>query len=71
MTGRAYTVDEIDQLRIVVENKWLFGSYKLDGVSFSRSYKEEERAAAVEQMVRTHMFAGHTAQDLLDSEVAA
>lgn len=34
----------------------------------SRPYREEDKARVVEEMVRTHMLAGHTADDLLDSE---
>lgn len=73
MGERAYTVREIDALRAAVEKKWLFGSYnpwdRADGGSIcSRSYRGEEKAAAVEEMVRTHMLAGHTAEDLYASE---
>lgn len=69
MSERAYTVREIDDLRKAVENKWLFGSYMPSQISgFSRSYNEVEKAACVEQLVRTHMMAGHTAEDLYASE---
>ena len=73
MSERAYTVSELDALRSVVENKWLFGTYGRQlhesGISISRSYREDEKAVCVEQLVRTHMLAGHTAEDLLQSEV--
>lgn len=66
---RSYTVREIDALRAACENKWLFGSYRVpDGITIGRSYREGEKTAAVEEMVRTHMLAGHTAEDLLGSE---
>ena len=69
MTDRAYTVRELDDLRRVVEHKWLFGSYSLalNNVT-SRIYREEEKQKAVEERTRTHMLAGHTAQDLYESE---
>ena len=97
---RKYSVAEIDALRKVVEQKWLWGRYSGPprfprnvtpqtpytdkfgnsygspievpwGVS-SRVYKETEKTAAVEQLVvRTHMLAGHTAEDLLASEQPA
>jgi hypothetical protein len=67
---RAYTVSEIDALRDAVENKWLWGSYSGPSrdADFSRAYKPEEKQKAVEEMVRTHMIAGHSAEDLLASE---
>jgi hypothetical protein len=72
MSERKYSVTEIDALRRAVENKWLFGSYGQTGsaphAGFSRSYREDEKMIAVEQMVRTHMLAGHTAEDLYASE---
>lgn len=74
MPERAYTVTELDALRQVVEHKWLFGRYTpyatrpgeitLGG----RWWKAEEKILSVEAMVRTHMLAGHTAEDLLASE---
>lgn len=68
MTERAYTVKEIDDLRRCCENKFLWGTYSFPASSrFSRQYKEEEKSACVENMVRTHMLAGHTAEDLLAS----
>lgn len=69
MTERSYTISELDALRQAVDTKWLFGTYypPLSGGS-SRSYFEHERTKAVEELVRTHMLAGHTANDLYDSE---
>lgn len=69
MNDRKYSVSELNALRGAVENKWLWGRYNLCGSGgFSRSYSEEEKTKAVEQMVRTHMCAGHTAEDLYASE---
>jgi len=72
MNERKYSVSEINELRRAVEYKWLFGSYTPhfnEGGSCSRSYHEEEKTKAVEEIVRTHMIAGHTAEDLYASEV--
>lgn len=67
MTERAYTVPEIDALRQVCERKYLWGSYDLaPNGRCSRSYMEQDMVVAVEQMVRTFMLAGKTAQDLVD-----
>lgn len=68
MSERAYTVSELDALRSAVESKWLFGAYRTRGITYGRSYKEAEKAACVEELVRTHMMAGHTAEDLYASE---
>lgn len=66
---RAYTVKELDDLRGTCLSRWLWGSYRGPvGDCVSRPYRAEERDRAVEEMVRTHMLAGHTAQDLIDSE---
>jgi hypothetical protein len=65
--NRAYTVFEIDQLRQVVEAIWLYGNPSPGGRSgpfVSRVYGENEKSVAVEEMVRTHMLAGHTADDI-------
>lgn len=69
MTEKKYSVSELDALRIAVEHKWLWGTYNFSAKQgFSRSYREEEKAKAVEELVRTHMLAGHTAEDLYASE---
>lgn len=66
---RAYTVAEIDALRYVCDNWITWGDY---GSYFSTRYtparQKMEHLVQVEEMVRTHMMAGHTAQDLIDSE---
>ncbi len=69
MTDRSYTVAELDALRCAVERKFLYGRYAgpTNG-GWSRTYQEDEKVACVEQQVRTHMLAGHTAEDLLASE---
>lgn len=69
MTERKYTVKEIDALREACGNKYLYGVYdwrKARG--WSRGHTEMEKCHAVEQMVRTHMLAGHVAEDLINSE---
>lgn len=66
-----YTVQEIDDLRSVCENKYVWGRYKLDqtpSCRSSRSFNEQDKYKAVEELVRTHMLAGHYAKDLYDSE---
>jgi len=70
MIERKYTVREIDELRAVLEAKFLTGSYN-SLVARSRDYRTEEKCAeimAIEAMVRTHMEAGHTAETLLESQ---
>lgn len=69
MSERKYSVSELDNLRRVVERKWLWGYYTPQMHSgCSRGYKEAEKTKSVEELVRTHMLAGHTAEDLLASE---
>jgi hypothetical protein len=75
MTDRAYTVKDIDALRGVIEQKLDWGYYtgphREDGVTGSicgAMWRQGERTQAVEEHVRTHMLAGHTAADLLASE---
>lgn len=69
MNDRKYSVSELDKLRKAVEHKWLFGSYSLQPISgWGRSYNPAEKDKAVEEMVRTHMLAGHTVEDLYASE---
>lgn len=72
MTDRAYTVKELDALRSTVRDKYLWGSYHgcSNHSSASRSYNEIDMNKMVEELVRTHMLAGHTAEDLLESENA-
>lgn len=78
---RSYTVKEIDDLRKACKNKWLWGYYNgprcvetfdsngnIIKLNPSCSYNQQDLDKGVEELVRTHMLAGHTAQDLLDSE---
>lgn len=69
MIQRAYTVREIDELRSACETKWLFGTtvIRANG-SFSRAYGPGEKDKAVEELVRTYMLAGLTAQDIYDAD---
>lgn len=67
---RKYSVHEINELRQCLEHKYLFGWYfpprGVGGVS--KSYNENTMAAVVESRLQTHMLAGHTAEDLMESE---
>lgn len=65
---RAYTAQERDALRAVVETKWLFGRYRAGFNRTSRSYEVAEKLRAVEALVRVYMLAGLVAADLLASE---
>jgi hypothetical protein len=70
MSERAYTVREIDDLRRVCEERYLFGSCAPTSAGrSSMAFREEEKIVAVEQMVRTHMIAGHVAQDLINADI--
>lgn len=66
---RKYSVQEIDELRHLVENQYLWGSYsgpsQFSNGGMSRSYSETEKAKVVEEQVRTWMLAGKTAKDLM------
>lgn len=66
---RAYTVHEIDKLRQVCGDRWLFGTTCFDcSPGLSRAYKEVDKDRAVEEMVRTYMVAGITAEDILEAD---
>lgn len=69
MSERAYTVTDLDDLRRAVRNKYIWGNYHggYDG-QWGRPGKIGEAEVVVEEMVRTHMIAGHTASDLLASQ---
>lgn len=74
--NRKYSVKELDELRELIEHKYIFGTYSYspppDGeMRVGRSYYEQEKDSSVERMMRTHMLAGHTAADLLASEIPA
>lgn len=66
--SRSYTLDEINALRTACSNKYLFGRYDGSSDGFSRSYMEDDKNAAVERMVKSHMQMGITAADLIASE---
>ena len=69
MSERKYTVHEIDELRAVCERRWLFGSaYLSANTGCSRSYKSSEKDIGVEQLVRTYMLSGITAQDIYETD---
>lgn len=65
MESQKYSVQEIDDLRTVVKCRYLFGSSITHGNLMSITYRENEMNAAVEDLVRTHMLAGHKALDIL------
>lgn len=77
-TQRRYTVKEIDDLRDAHRQKLIWGRYsgtsgidRPEGGSWSsRTYREDEIQAQVEERVRTSMLAGHTAKDLKASDGA-
>lgn len=75
MSERAYTPTELNHLRFVVEMKLLYGVYSIKNENFDplrwrRSWSPADLVVAVEQRVRTHMAAGHTAESLLTTEKA-
>lgn len=71
MNDKSYTVQELDALRRAVEARWLFGTCAPPGSGWrmSRQYQGAEKDKAVEELVRTHMLAGHTAQDLENEDL--
>ena len=65
---RAYTVREIDELRRACSTKWNFGTmYPGNGI-FGRPHGPGEDSVGIEEMVRTYMLAGITANDMYKSE---
>jgi hypothetical protein len=78
MVDRSYTVAEIDALQLAHENKFGWGFYNGAPpsppkagyhVAWGRSYSPSDLSKAVESGVRLSMLAGHTAEDLLASEL--
>lgn len=68
---RSYTVKEIDDLRTVIANKIRFGRYDgtpPNGYMWMTIGNPQIDYVLLEERIRTHMLAGHTAQDLLNSE---
>ena len=70
MIDRAYTVKELDDLRAACRTRWLYGTTKPPRAGFgcSRQFGEGELERAVEELVRTHMMAGHLAKDIYDAD---
>lgn len=68
MPERTYSVKQIDDLRVCCRNKYLFGHYSLSQMISTTGQEDHEITKSVEEMVRTHMMAGHTAADLVASE---
>lgn len=68
MPERSYTVAEIDELRATVRSHVVFGrnpSFSANGGHGSwPAQSNQEISSVVEDRVRTHMLAGHTAEDL-------
>ena len=62
-----YTVTEIDDLRLAVDNRYLWGNAN-GGSGLSRTYNSEERAKVVEEQVRTFMLAGIRAKQLREAD---
>lgn len=67
---RKYSVAEIEGLRRVLRNEYIWGNYHghTAGRTQHRAVYAAEMDRAVEEQVRTHMLAGHTSNDLLESE---
>lgn len=65
---RAYTVQEIDQMRSAIEFQWLYGCKPKDAsredCMSSRTYMPEEKVKCVEEMLRTYMLAGIDPEEL-------
>jgi hypothetical protein len=62
---RAYTVAEIDALRSALEVRWVWGTTAQSQTrGMSRPYYHEDKIKGVEELVRTAMLAGHTAEDI-------
>lgn len=59
---KSYTVREIDELREVCEDIWLYGT--VQGSGMSRAYHQSDKDRGVEALVRTYMEAGITAEDI-------
>lgn len=70
MSERKYSVSEINALRSAAETLLLWGTLNQSARNgqMSRGFRPEEKATAVEEMVRTYMMAGVTADDLYADE---
>lgn len=56
---RKYSIEEIDSMREAIRRRI--------GYNDNNSYRESERAAKVEDELRTHMLNGTSAEDLADA----
>lgn len=61
---RAYTVAEIDSLRIACRQRWLYGTTAISGSGVSRGFRQNEMDSGSEELVRTYMLAGLVATDI-------
>lgn len=68
MIERAYTVKEIDDLRMAVRRRYRMGNTIRFENGSSRGERVKDDDLVIEEYVRTSMLAGHTADDLLESE---
>lgn len=67
---RGYTVKELDALRRAITNRFYTGTYSNQTrMPYGQSgYSLAEQTTYIEELVRAHMLAGHTAEDLIASE---
>jgi hypothetical protein len=71
LTPRPYSVAEVDALRAAVRCREQYGSCPPSrGLLRGTIRDEADLARIVEECVRTHMLAGHTAEDLRAAEEA-
>jgi hypothetical protein len=68
MTEKAYTVQEIDELRNACESRWLYGTTVIPMRRLSRQYDEKEKTKCVEELVRTYMLAGIPGDDIRSAD---
>ncbi len=61
---RRYTVKEIDALRSACSLRWLYGTTHIPNGGWSRQYQGSEKDKGTEELVRTYMIAGLTADDI-------
>lgn len=62
---KAYTVKEIDALRNACDERYM--SRYVPGAVYT-GYSDSKRILAVEEMVRTYMLAGITAEDIIEAD---
>ena len=62
--SRAYTIEEIDDLREVLRDRIVWGTCCREAIAGSSgSYRRDEMERTAEDQLRTAMLAGHTADD--------